>query len=313
MKPLSSAEIAGNWATLLLPIQADGAIDYPLLGAEIDALIAADVDGIYSNGSAGEFYAQTEAEFDRISQLLAEKCERAQMPFQIGVSHTSAQIARDRLRRARALSPSGVQVILPDWFIPSWPEIIDFLTVMVREAAPVPVILYNPTHAKRRLAPPDWIRLMEEVPLLAGMKVPAGDASWYQEMQPVLKRLSVFVPGHTLATGIGQGAHGAYSNVCCLSPVGAQRWTDLCRTDLPAALELEQRIQAVFRDEIAPLITRDGLANMAADKAAAVAGSWLPGLHQRLRWPYRCASDERVAAIAAAARRILPEFLTAPR
>jgi len=312
MKPLLPAEIRGNWATLVLPIQSDDQIDYGLLEAEIDALIAADVDGIYSNGSAGEFYSQNETEFDRISQLLAERCERAQLPFQIGVSHTSAQIARERLRRARLLKPSGVQMILPDWFVPSWAELVDFVSVMVREAGSIPVILYNPPHAKRRLLPAEWIRLAEAVPQLAGMKVPGGDAQWYEQMQPVLRKLSVFIPGHTLATGISRGAHGAYSNVCCLSPIGAQRWADLCRTDLPAALELEAKIFGLFMNEVSPLITQDGLANMAADKAAAVAGGWLPGLHQRLRWPYRCASDERVAAIAAAARRILPEFLTRP-
>jgi 4-hydroxy-tetrahydrodipicolinate synthase len=45
------------------------------------------VSGIYSNGTAGEFYNQTEDEFDQISFLLAEKCNKVQMPFQIGCSH----------------------------------------------------------------------------------------------------------------------------------------------------------------------------------------------------------------------------------
>jgi hypothetical protein len=38
---------------------------------------------------------------------------------------------------------------------------------------------------------------------------------------------------------------------------------------------------------IGGLIARDGFSPMAADKAAAVAGGWLPGLTTRLRWPYR--------------------------
>lgn len=57
MQPLTSAEIRGNWATLLLPLNSDDTIDYALFETEIDALIAAKVSGIYSNGSAGEFYA----------------------------------------------------------------------------------------------------------------------------------------------------------------------------------------------------------------------------------------------------------------
>lgn len=311
MKPLTPAEIRGNWATLLLPLRDDDTIDYALLGAEIDHFIAARVSGIYSNGSAGEFYTQTEDEFDRVNQLLAEKCERAGVPFQIGACHMSPQLSRDRVRRAKALRPSAFQIVLPDWFVPSWPEIIAFLETMVAEAAPIPLILYNPPHAKRRLTPDEWLRLIDAVPGIAGMKVPGGDEAWYQAMQPVFARVSVFIPGHLLATGLARGAHGAYSNVACLSPAGAQRWYELCVSNPEAGVRLQERILPFWQRNVAPLITELGLANMAADKASAVAGGWLPGLTPRLRWPYRCASTEQVAQIAAVARVELPEFFIA--
>jgi dihydrodipicolinate synthase/N-acetylneuraminate lyase len=310
MKPLSASEIHGNWATLLLPLNADETIDYALLGDEIDHFIAAQVNGIYSNGSAGEFYTQTEDEFDRISALLAEKCERAGMPFQIGACHMSPQLSRERLRRAKALRPSAFQVVLPDWFVPSWPEIQNYLEVMAAEAAPIPLVLYNPPHAKRRLTPAEWGEIVANFPAVAGIKVPGGDDAWYAAMQPVLEKISVFIPGHQLASGLARGAHGAYSNVACLSPAGAQRWYELCRRDPAAGLAQEKRIQEFWLGQVAPLITVHGLPNMAADKAAAVAGGWLPGLRADLRWPYRCASPEMVAQIAGEARAQLPEFFT---
>lgn len=308
MKPLNAADIRGNWATLLLPIREDDEIDFALLSDEIEHFIAARVDGIYSNGSAGEFHTQTEAEFDRISGLLAEKCERARVPFQIGACHMSAQLSRERIRRTKALRPSAFQVILPDWFVPSWEEIRAFLSVMIAEAAPVPLVLYNPPHAKRRLTPAEWLAIANEFPGVVGIKVPGGDDAWYEAMQPVMKKLSVFIPGHQLASGVARGAHGAYSNVACLSPAGAQRWADLCRADLPAALALEKRLQPFWLAHIAPLITRDGLCNMAADKAAATAGAWFAGMTPRLRWPYKSAPAETIAAIAAAARVEVPEL-----
>lgn len=311
MNLLTPATLRGNWATLLLPIRSDDGIDYELLGREIDAFVTAKVDGIYSNGSAGEFYAQTEAEFDEVQGLLAHRCQQAQMPFQIGATHMSPQLARERLRRTKALQPSAFQIILPDWFVPSWAEIETFLEGMIAAADGIPLVLYNPPHAKRSLQPAEWARIAERFPAIIGIKVPGGDAAWYQAMGPVFAKLSVFIPGHQLATGMQRGAHGAYSNVACLSPTGAQRWSDLCRRDLPAGLALEARIQRFWLGHIAPLITAEHLPNMAADKAAAVAGGWLTGLHQRLRWPYRSASDERVAAIARAARAELPEFFTA--
>lgn len=308
MKPLSAAEIRGNWATLLLPINADDSIDYGLLGTELDHFIAARVSGVYSNGSAGEFYTQTEEEFDRVNQLLADKCERAGVPFQIGASHMSPQLSLERIRRTKSLRPSAYQIILPDWFVPSWPEILNFLQRVAEVAAPIPLIVYNPPHAKRHLTPAEWLEIAQKVPGVVGMKVPGGDEAWYRTMQPVFSKLSVFIPGHLLATGISRGAHGAYSNVACLSPAGAQRWYEQCVTELPAALEAEKRILSFWSANVAPLITEKKLPNMAADKAAAVAGGWQPGMTARLRWPYACASVADTEKIGAVARAQLPEF-----
>ncbi len=307
MKPLSPQEIRGNWATLLLPILPDDSIDYNLLGAELDHFIKVRVNGVYSNGSAGEFYTQTEAEFDRINTLLAEKCNAAGMPFQIGASHPCAQIARERIRRAKALAPSAFQVTLPDWFPPALPEIIDFLQVISAEAAPIPLIVYNPPHAKRKLTPVEWAVIAERVPGVAGMKVPGGDDAWYEAMRPLMKRFSIFIPGHHLHKGLARGAHGAYSNVACLSPRFAQNWYELCFRDPAAGGAIGERVIAFWESNIAPVITKHGHSNMAADKTAAVAGNWLPAMTTRLRWPYASVSNATARQIGEAARAALPE------
>lgn len=307
MKPLPAHEIRGNWATLLLPIRPDDSIDYDILGAELDHFIKTRVNGIYSNGSAGEFYTQTEDEFDRINTLLADKCNAAGMPFQIGAAHPCAQTARERIRRTKPLAPSAYQVTLPDWFPPTLAEIIDFLEVMAAEAAPIPLIVYNPPHAKRRLTPAEWGVIAERVPGVAGMKVPGGDEAWYAAMRPLMKRLSIFIPGHHLHIGLSRGAHGAYSNVACLSPKFAQAWHDLCVSDPAAGSALGARVIAFWEANIAPVITKHGHSNMAADKTAAVAGNWLPGLTTRLRWPYGFMPDALAREIGKTARAALPE------
>jgi len=308
MTPLSSVTIFGNWATLLLPINRDDSIDYSLLADELDYFVEARVNGVYSNGSAGEFYTQDEDEFDRVSALLAERCERAGIPFQVGACHTSPQITRARISRAKSLRPGAFQVILPDWFPPTFDEIVTCLSVFAAEAAPVPLIVYNPPHAKRHLSPAEWAKLIDGVPSIVGMKVPGGDASWYAAMAPVMKRVSLFIPGHTLATGLSQGAHGAYSNVACLSPRGAQRWYELCRKDAAAGLAQEARIRRFWSAHIAPLISERKLCNMAADKAAATAGGWLPGFTPKLRWPYSGLPVSDAHAIGQSARLDVPEL-----
>ncbi|WP_315815248.1 hypothetical protein [Paraflavitalea speifideaquila] len=112
---LTAKTLKGNWATLLLPINSDDSIDYVRLAEEIDDMIRAVPDGIYSNGTAGELHNQTEAEFDKVQEIMAAKCEAAAVPFQIGANHPSPLISLQRMQRTVALQPAAFQVILPDW------------------------------------------------------------------------------------------------------------------------------------------------------------------------------------------------------
>jgi len=306
MVPLNNSEIRGNWATLMLPINADGSIGYDRLIKEINSLIAMQVDGIYSNGTAGEFYAQTEQEFDRVSALLAERCNAAEMPFQIGVSHMSPQLSLRHLKRVKSLEPSAMQVILPDWVPPTDEEAIRFLQRMAEEAHPIGLVLYNPPQAKRVLTPKEISRLKTAVPSLVGVKVADGDKDWYAAMREHTAELSVFVPGHHLATGYRLGAQGAYSNVACLHPETAQRWSDQMESDLDAALELEERIRQFMDVHVRPL-TEQGYSNQAVDKLLAAIGDWA-NVGTRLRWPYEGIPSTEADRLRPVARNLLPEF-----
>src|SRR5262245_37017483 len=138
--PLQAHQLRGNWATLLLPINADESIDYGRLAGEVEALITAGVDGIYTNGTAGEFHTQNEAEFDAIHTLVAEQCHRAELPFQIGASHMSAQTTLERIRRAIQFGPAAIQVILADWFPLNEKEMIVCLERMAVVAEPIGLV-----------------------------------------------------------------------------------------------------------------------------------------------------------------------------
>jgi dihydrodipicolinate synthase/N-acetylneuraminate lyase len=308
MKALRASEIRGNWATLLLPIRLDESIDLGLFRKEIQLLSDSLVDGVYSNGTAGEFYAQTEAEFDEITSIVAEECGRRDLPFQIGASHPSPQISLARLLRWRSAAPSAFQVVLPDWFPPTLDDIHRFLDRVEAAADPVGLVLYNPPHAKRSLAPAEWLEIVRRHPGIQGAKVAGGDAAWYRDMAPVLERISVFVPGHYLATGLAQGARGAYSNVACLSPAGAQRWYELCTRDPAQALKWQEKIVGFLFAEVVPYAKAHGLSNMACDKALASAGGWLPGLTSRIRWPYAGFPQEEVDRLGRAAREAVPQL-----
>jgi 4-hydroxy-tetrahydrodipicolinate synthase len=313
MRSFNDNEIFGNWATLLLATDQNGDIDFVRLADEIDVLISSNPNGIYSNGTAGEFYSQTEDEFDRINLVLSEKCEKTGIPFQIGVSHMSPQISLERLRRIRHLQPAAVQVILPDWFPVTIEESVIFLQKMEEKAQGISLILYNPPHAKKQLSPKEWAVLKKHVPSLAGLKVfdQNGNPEWYAQMRENSEGLSVFIPGHRLATGIRSGACGAYSNMACLNPFAAQKWFEMIKTDLASALELEVRINRFMSSLIAPFITEMHFPNHACDRFMALLGGWAD-VGEKLRWPYKSIPKEYITEIKPKAIEIIPEFFEKP-
>lgn len=308
MKALKSEEIFGNWGTLLLPINEDESIDWSRLEDELDFILDAEVNGVYTNGTAGEFLTQTTEEFVKLSRLVAEKCEARQVPFQIGASHLSPQTMLERAKIAAELKCGAVQVILPDWVAVTLEEAEIFLRKIAETIAPTGIVLYNPPHAKRVLSPIELKNLKSAVPQLVGVKVMNGDENWYREIRENCGDLSVFVPGHNLASGFKLGASGAYSNVACLHPKAAQNWWKLMQTDIESAIRLENELKEFFRTSITPLGTESGFSNAALDKCLAAVGNWA-NVGTRLRFPYRSVPDEEVLEIRPLADKFLSDLL----
>lgn len=310
MKPLTSELICGNWATLLLATDSRGALDYSRQAEEIDVLIDSKPNGIYSNGTAGEFYSQSMDEFVRISEMLSSRCEAAGVSYQIGVSHPCAQESLARLQAVKHLKPGAVQVILPDWFPVNDEAALAFMERMAEEAEDIPLVLYNPPHAKKVIHPSKWQMIKKAVPSLMGVKVFDNNCSpeWYGLMNANKEGVSVFVPGHHLATGVLNGADGAYSNVACINPHAAQKWYDMMKTDMDSALELESRIQSFMKECIDPFIVEHGYPNHACDRFMALIGGWAD-VGGRLRWPYASIPEENVIPVRKRAHDIIPEFV----
>ncbi|WP_327634226.1 dihydrodipicolinate synthase family protein [Kribbella sp. NBC_00482] len=280
------------WATLLLPLNADDSIDFTRLESQAEVLGGSQLDGLYAHGTAGEFQTLTEDEFDRINELLAA----AGKPFQIGAGHPSAQVQLSRVRRAAALHPGAIQVIVPDWLPLNPHEVLDFLRRTAEAAGDVPLVLYNPPHAKTAIGPRQLGELAAAVPSLIGLKTAGGDKRWFDEA--TRSGLAIFVPGHFLASMSLLGAHGSYSNVAALSPNGSVRYA----TDL----DVERRIGEFFAAHVVPL-QKAGLSNPALDKFLAAVGDWAD-VGTRVRWPMQSAAVEQVGAARSVVRSLLPEL-----
>jgi dihydrodipicolinate synthase/N-acetylneuraminate lyase len=303
MEPLKNTEIKGVWGSLLLPLNSDESINWSALEAQIRYLTKSGVNGIYSNGTACEFFTQSAVEYERICELVSSISEEAGLAFQIGASHMDCTIMLARLKRAVKYKPGAIQVILPDWFPMSGAEISLFLERAVELAEGIGLVIYNPPHAKRVLSPEQIKELLLPIKGIVGLKTGAGDEAWYTAMGEVFPRLSVFCPGHDMATALRRGAAGSYSNVACLSPKGAVYWYELMQKNMAEAQKLEADIHRFMAAHIAPLMAQ-GYAGFVMDKLLAAAGAWSP-LDNRTRWPYRFPGKDTIEKVRKGAQELI--------
>lgn len=306
----SQSEISGTWSGVLLPIGEGDAIDWRRTEDEIDALLGSGVSGIYTAGTAEELWTLSDWEFSKLGRLVESKARVAGLPFQIGASHPSPQVMRQRVAMAKQWSPAAIQVILPDYYPVTDAEAEAFVRDISQLAAPIGIVLYNPGNAKRVLTPEQLAPLSRYV---VGLKVVDKDRSWFSAMKRCCGNVSIAVTGHHFASSYAFGMTTSYSNVAALSPCGASRWfKDLIepgRRDpgrLAASLELEDRIGDFFQEAVIPFAAR-GYSDMALDKLLAEIGGWAD-VGTRLRQPYAFVPIEEARAWRAEARRRLPEL-----
>lgn len=307
MEPLKKEQLKGIWGALQIPFNRDESIDFSSLNDEIDFLTNSTLHGIYSNGTASEFYNQTEQEFDKINETMAVKCHAEHCPFQIGASHMSPILSLERVKRAKSLSPSAFQIIFPDWLVVNPEEQLRFLEKIAEACFPIPIVLYLPGHAKTRLTSSALLDLSSKITQLIGVKIGKVAPESHADIRELGKSTAVFIPGHHLASGMKTGTCvGSYSNVACIDPDAATKWYDIIGQDMDEGLKIEKRILTFFDRYIIPF-AKMGYCDAALDKLLRAIG----GRHSigtKVRWPYKSFDQSQVAEIRTAARRELPSF-----
>jgi 4-hydroxy-tetrahydrodipicolinate synthase len=169
--------LKGTWSTILLPLDERNEIIWKHVDEQLSLFAEAGVDGIYFNGTAGEFFSQSEEEFLKLASTVSNFCDEQGIPFQIGASHAHASGSLQRIRQTHDLKPGAFQVILPEWIPHTDEEIAAFLIRMAAEAAPIPLVVYNPPNARKVLSPQEWFELVSTVEGIIGIKVAGGDES----------------------------------------------------------------------------------------------------------------------------------------
>jgi 4-hydroxy-tetrahydrodipicolinate synthase len=168
-------EFGGVNPANVVPMTDDGgAIDEAGLKRHLRTLVGTDgVDGIVTNGHAGELYALTDEERARVVELAASVADD-DTPVVSGVVGGSTRAVVEGVERVRAAGADGVLVVPPHTPIHNRPAAARGFFEDVASESDLPLVVFQHPHWAGGHYPPD---LLAEVAAVDGV-VAVKDAVW---------------------------------------------------------------------------------------------------------------------------------------
>jgi len=300
--------LRGMWAGLPVPWTSQDELDEAALRENVRRICRAGAHDVYTHGTTGEFYAQSEEEWKHVVRATVEECKSEGRPCQIGCTALCTREVIRRVRVAQQTGADGVQIAFPFWLELTDDQAVRFLRD-VKDAVPgIPFILYNTTRSKKPLT----IHLLRqaldaEVPIIGCKGVQNK-----QELEEFLKigpQLRFFVGEYDLASNWSSGARGCYSSFVYACPRFMLRYFDLCEQDSEEAKQIEENLKRFVAECVTRLIRR-GMYDTALDRCFAAMTGFLSGNLLQSRQPYDAATQKDVNDCREWCSSNLPEFIT---
>ncbi len=165
--------LAGIFTPNISPTDANGRIDEATLRGYIDWLIERGVDGLYPNGSTGEFVRFTAEERRRIIEIVVDQT-RGRVPILAGAAEANVE---ETIRACNTYGQLGVRAvaIVAPYYYRLAPEGVYAYFKEIADNVDVDVTLYNIPLFASPIDVPTVKRLAMECPRVVGIKDSSGD------------------------------------------------------------------------------------------------------------------------------------------
>ncbi len=306
---LTRQTLRGVWHALLTPWTDNDELDETRYRQEIRSYANTGMDGLYTGGTTGEFYAQDDATFARITAITCEEAHALGFPVQIGCTALSTRVVRQRVRVALRCHADAIQLALPFWLELRPVEAIDFLADIAQTAGDVPLVLYQTGRAKRKLTPSELAQAAQRVPTLIGTKDTGCDLDTLKAMTTQTD-LAIFGGDNDFVERLPLGGRGGYCSVTGLNPrYIVTYYQHVVAGRLDQAKQMQAPIAKLLHEYLIPLIKSEGLMDSALDRMMRVLGGGQVGL--RCQKPHVSASAEEFARMRQWCQQHTPTLLPA--
>ena len=165
--------LKGIFTPNLVPFLDDGRINEAELRRMINWLIAKGVNGLYPNGSTGEFIRLSFEERKRVIQIVAEET-RGRVPILAGAAEANLTMILEACRTYADLGCAAVSITGPYYFKVSQESIEHFFRELARRS-PIDILLYNIPQFSNEISLPVVTRLALDCPRIVGIKDSSRD------------------------------------------------------------------------------------------------------------------------------------------
>lgn len=304
---LTSDDIRGMWAGLIVPWTEQDTFDEARFRENLRRTCRAGVHGVYSHGTTGEFHAQSFQEWQAVASAMVEVCQEEGTPCQVGVTDLYTKGVIHRAQMAAEMGADALQLAMPFWMPMTQEEAVQFFVDVANAVPETPLVLYGTARAKTLTT----IELMRAV-LDAGVPlIGCKYAGSIEELPAFVKQVpevSFLVGEPNLATGMSVGARGSCAAYVYVCPKYMLHYYTLCaekRWD--EAQAIEQHVKDWHAEACAHLFEKT-LQDSALDRVFAHAAGFID-IEARCRPPYRYATEEDLRIYIEACEKGFPEFL----
>lgn len=242
-----SDQLHGIIAPFTTAFDADGRTELSAVKPQIDWLIENGVHGVAAGGSTGEGHALDRGEY---AELIAATVEASggRVPVVAGIiANSTAEVAARGLM-VKELGVAALQVTPPHYlFRPDDDAMVTHFRE-IHAACGVPILIYNVV-PWCYLSPDLLLRIMDEVPGVAGVKQSAGDLKLLADLVRRAKPQNLIFSAvdALLYPSYQLGACGAIAAILSTAPGPSVRlWNAVKAQDWETARDLHERLMPVW-------------------------------------------------------------------
>jgi len=239
--------LRGVIAPFTTPFDDDDRVSFGSIEAQVNWLVAEGVHGLAAGGSTGEGHALTREEH---RDILAETVRAAQgrVPVVAGIISNSTAETAARGNQVSDLGVAALQVTPPSYlFRPDDDAMVDHFR-RIHDECGLPILIYNVV-PWCYLSPDLLLRIMDDVPGVAGVKQSAGDMKLFADLQRRAKpdNLIFSAVDALLYLSYLLGARGAIAAILTAAPrPSRQLWDAVQEGDHDNALQLHERLMPLW-------------------------------------------------------------------